>query len=279
MYFVCLTFDFDAYSPWIYRKMHDYSNLSRGEFADVGVKRIIDLLKKESIPATFFIPGHTAEHFQETVSLMIDEGHEIANHGYMHEPPNELKSREEEFIIIKKGIETIQRLFNVRTVGYRSPSWNLSKNTIDILENLGFIYDSSLMSNDYLPYRPPKYIIIDNEGRVNKGPKSNIIELPVSWSLDDYPHFEYVRYPNFIQQGLRSVSEVFENWSLDFEYLVRNLKEGIFVITMHPEVIGRGHRMILIQKLINFIKFHEKRKETEFSSMIDVVNHYRDKLL
>lgn len=278
MYYVCLTFDFDAYSPWIYRKMIDYSNLSRGEFAKIGVERILNLLNKNDIKATFFVPGHTAEYFSNSVLKIKDYGHELANHGYLHEPPNELKNEEDETKSILRGIEAIEKVAGVKTLGYRSPSWNLSRNTLKILENLGFVYDSSLMANDYIPYRPYKNFDIDETGRVIKREISSIIELPVSWSLDDYPHFEYTRYPNYIQQGLRSVSEVFENWSLDFEYMVRNLNEGVYILTMHPEVIGRGHRMILLEKLINFIKSHEKNKEIVFTTMLEVAKIFNERV-
>lgn len=272
-YHVLLTFDFDAYSPWIWRKMTNYTNLSRGEFASVGVKRILRLLQREGIRATFFIPGHTAEHFSEDVGSIKDEGHEIAHHGYLHEPPESLGSREEEERVISRGLEALSRAAGVRPLGYRSPSWALTRHTLSILEQKGFLYDSSLMGNDYMPYRPNLYLEILENGRVVKGPVSKLVELPVSWSLDDYPHFEYTRFPSYIQQGLRSVSEVFENWSLDFEYMVRNLESGVYVLTMHPEVIGRGHRMILLEKLVSFIKGHEsyRKKMVEFSTCLEAL--------
>ncbi|MEM0260891.1 MAG: polysaccharide deacetylase [Sulfolobales archaeon] len=273
---MCLTFDFDAYSPWIYRKAINYTNLSRGEFASVGVRRILKLLKDQGVEATFFVPGHTAEHFPEDVGMIKDHGHEIAHHGYMHEPPETLESAEEERRVILKGIEALKKVLNITPKGYRSPSWALTKHTLSILEELGFIYDSSLMGDDYTPYRPPLYLEVDNEGRVLRGPLSKLIEIPVHWSLDDYPHFEFVRYQNLVIQGLRSVSDVLENWVLAFEYMMRNMSDGVIVYTFHPEVIGRGHTMILLERLINHIKSHARRSEIEFLKMIKVAERYRE---
>ena len=133
----------------------------------VGVERILKLLNRENIQATFFIPGHTADNFVQEVLSIKDAGHEIANHGYIHEPPNELKN-EEEAKSISKGIETIEKITGVRTQGYRSPFWNLSRHTLKILERLNFSYDSSLMANDFTPYRPNNYIEVDSERKVKK---------------------------------------------------------------------------------------------------------------
>lgn len=275
MYDVLLTFDFDAYAPWIYRKMANYTNLSRGEFAAMGVRRILGLLSENGLVATFFIPGHTAEHFPEETGMIRDAGHEIASHGYLHEPPETL-TEEDERRVIDRGIAALKHVVNVTPRGYRSPSWALTKHTMAILQGREYIYDSSLMSTDYTPYRPALYEEVLEDGRVSKGPLSSMAEIPVSWSLDDYPHFEYSRLQGAIQPGLRSVTEVLENWSLDFDYLVRFHDEGVYVLTMHPEVIGRGHRMILLERLIGHIRANERAKSrgVQFTRCADVAHKY-----
>jgi len=278
MYYVCLTFDFDAYSPWIYRKMTNYTNLSRGEFAAVGVKRILKLLKQHNIEATFFIPGHTIEHFQEEVGMIKDEKHEIAHHGYLHEPPEALNNKVKEKEVIIKGIEVMKKLLNLKPFGYRSPSWALTEHTLSILEEFDFIYDSSLMAKDFEPYRPPLYLKVEEDGSVIRGPLSKLIEIPIHWSLDYYPHFEFVRYPNYILQGLYSVSDVFDNWSMNFNYMIKNQEEGVLTYTFHPEVIGRGHTMELLDKLIKYIKSFERKHEIKFAKIIDVALIYKSRL-
>jgi peptidoglycan/xylan/chitin deacetylase (PgdA/CDA1 family) len=278
MYWVNLSFDFDAYSSWIARGLTNYTNLSRGEFASIGVKRILKMLREYNIRATFFIPGHTAEHFPEDVGMIRDGGHEIGHHGYIHEPPETINNPKEEKRVIELGIESLKRVANVIPKGYRSPSWALTRYTLSILEDLGFIYDSSLMGNDYTPYRPHLYVYVEEGGRIVKGPLSRLIEIPIHWSLDDFPHFEYIRFPNYILQGLRSVSDVLENWTLDYEYMVRNLDEGVIAYTFHPEVIGRGHRIIFLERLIRYIKDHPKHREVEFQTLEEIAKIYRKKL-
>jgi peptidoglycan/xylan/chitin deacetylase (PgdA/CDA1 family) len=278
MYWVNLSFDFDAYSLWIARGLTNYTNLSRGAFASIGVKRVLKLLKEYNIKATFFIPGHTAEYFPEDVGMIKDEGHEIGHHGYIHEPPETIATLEGEKKIIELGMESLKKVVNIIPIEYRSSSWALTRYTLSILEDLGFIYDSSLMGNDYTPYRPYLYEYVEEGGKIVRGPPAKLVEIPVHWSLDDYPHFEYVRFPTYILQGLRSINDVLENWTLDFEYMVRNLNEGVITYTFHPEVRGRGHRMIFLERLIRYIKEHAKRKEIDFLTLGEIAKVYKRKL-
>jgi peptidoglycan/xylan/chitin deacetylase (PgdA/CDA1 family) len=210
--------------------------------------------------------------------MIKDEGHEIGHHGYIHEPPETIANLEGERKVIELGIESLKKVANIIPRGYRSPSWALTRYTLSILESLGFIYDSSLMGSDYTPYRPYLYEYVEEGGRIVRGPLSKLIEIPVHWSLDDYPHFEYVRFPTYILHGLRSVSDVLENWTLDFEYMVRDLDEGVITYTFHPEVVGRGHTMIFLEKLIKYIKDHIKHREIEFLTLEEVAKIYRKKL-
>lgn len=179
-----------------------------------------------------------------------------------------------------KGIEALKKVANVTPKGFRAPGIaTMTKYMFPVLEEHGFIYDSSLHGSDYMPYRPPLYLEVDSEGKVIKGPPSKLIEIPTDISLDDFPHFMYMRYhTNLLHTGLRSVSDVLENWVLSFEYMVNNLDEGVIVYVFHPEVIGRGHTMILLERLINHIKTHKKRDEVSFLKMIDIANIYSKKL-
>jgi len=130
---VCLTFDFDAISIWIGPMGATSPNMiSRGEFGPVGVERILKLLDREGIPATFFVPGHTADTYPESVRAIVAAGHEIG-HGYLHENPVALASREEERAILERGLEALERVTGSRPVGYRSPAWDNSPHTIGLL--------------------------------------------------------------------------------------------------------------------------------------------------
>ena len=247
----CFTFDFDAISVWLGReKQGSPTPISRGEFGAVGAIRILDLLRKYSIKSTWFVPGHTIETYPDESQKIVREGHEIGHHNYLHEVPNRL-SLEEERLVIKKGIECIEKLTGGRPAGYRSPSWDLSPNTLKLLLENGFIYDSSMMAHDYLPYRVREGDVASRETAYKFGKDTNLVELPVSWTLDDFPHFEFLyEHPG---SGLRAGSAVLENWINDFEYMYKNVESGVFTITFHPQIIGRGHRILVLEKLIKHI--------------------------
>lgn len=253
-YLACLTFDFDALSSWIHRGVTTPTPLSRGEFALVGTERILALLRRFGIRATWFIPGHTLETFPDLCRRIHDEGHEIAHHGYLHEPPAALHSRAEEEAVLVRGNEAIRRITGAPARGYRSPSWDLSPHTVDLLLHHGFLYDSSMMAHDIRPYRARRGDIIEPDGRVRFGPATRLIELPVSWSLDDFPHFEYRRIEHALQEGLRRADDVLANFVDDFRYMVRTAEWGVLTYTFHPEVIGRGHRMLMLERLIEALR-------------------------
>jgi peptidoglycan/xylan/chitin deacetylase (PgdA/CDA1 family) len=247
---VCLTFDFDALSSWIYRGLTTPTPLSRGEFGAVGARRILGLLAANRIAATWFIPGHTLETYPELCQEIHAAGHEIGHHGYLHEPPGDLLREQEEAVLIR-GNEAIQRITGMGARGYRSPAWDLSPSTVELLLQHGFAYDSSLMGDDYLPYRARTGDDIARDRPARFGPATPLIEMPISWSLDDYPHFEYVRAPTFSQPGLQPTAGVLANWVDDFRYMARTTDWGILTYTFHPQVIGRGHRMLLLERLVN----------------------------
>ena len=251
---VCLTFDFDAISGWIARGMTTPGPISRGEFGPrVGAPRVLELLRRHDVPSSWYIPGHTVESFPDACRRVADAGHEIGHHGWTHRPPATL-SREEEEEELTRANEAIKRLCGRYARGYRSPSWDLSPHSVDLLLEHGFVYDSSMMGDDYLPYRVRKGDVISLEAPAVFGATTPLIEMPISWALDDYPHFEFVRTPATVLPGNRNAGSVLENWVDDFHYLARNLTWGVITYTFHPFVIGRGHRIMMLEKLICTLK-------------------------
>jgi len=246
---VCLTFDFDALSLWIARGMTSPTPISQGEFGVVGAERILALLAAHNIAATWCIPGHTIETYPALCERIHAVGHEIAHHGYAHEAPVGL-SREQEEAILARGNEAIRRLTGATAAGYRSPAWDLSPHSVDLLLAHGFIYDSSMMANDYTPYRARHGDVIASDQPAQFGETTRLIELPVSWTLDDFPHFEYLWTATHLQQGLNRADDVLANWLDDFRYLARSQDWGVITYTFHPQVIGRGHRMLALERLI-----------------------------
>ncbi len=250
---VCLTFDFDAVSLWITRGMTTPTPISRGEFGAFAAERLLNLLNKYRIKATWFVPGHTIESFPEICSRIHKEGHEIASHGYAHESPLNLPREKEEATLVRSR-DVIRHLTGYNPKGYRSPAWDLSTNSVELLLKLDFQYDSSMMARDYLPYWVRLGDVITPDAPAKFGNPVNLIELPPSWSLDDWPHFEYVRNPTYLQPGLTRADDVLHNWFDDFRYMKQTVKWGTIIYTLHPQVIGRGHRILMLEQLIRQLK-------------------------
>lgn len=250
MHLVCLTFDFDAFAPKLFAGATDPVTLSQGEFSAVGAVRILDLLAKHRIASTFFVPGHTIETYPETARRIHADGHEIGHHGYLHETPSAMTQADEE-AALRRGAECISTVTGAKPRGYRTPSWSMSSSTIELLIQHGFDYDSSLMAADYHPYRVRTGDRYARDGPVLFGKASSLMEMPVHWSLDDVPHFEFVRHENFAMQGLMRTDNVLSNWLDEFRYLRSAHDRGILTYTMHPEVMGRGHRMLMLERLID----------------------------
>jgi peptidoglycan-N-acetylglucosamine deacetylase len=240
-------------SGFISRGMTTPTPISRGEFGVVASERILTLLRRHELPTTWFIPGHTIETYPKACAKVVEAGHEIGHHGWTHVPPANL-SREAEEAGLVRGNEAIKRLSGQTARGYRSPSWDLSPNTIELLLKHGFLYESSMMGHDYLPYRARQGDIIELEKPAVLGSETKLVEMPISWTLDDYPHFEFVRTPTAILGGLKPASGVLENWYDDFDYMTRIMDWGIITYTCHPFVIGRGHRMLMLERLIEKLR-------------------------
>jgi peptidoglycan/xylan/chitin deacetylase (PgdA/CDA1 family) len=257
---VCLTFDFDAISLWIGPfGATSPSMISRGEFGAVGALRLLVLLEREGIAATFFVTGHTADTYPDIVREIAAAGHEIGHHGYLHENPIALETRERERDVLLRGLDALDRTAGVRPIGYRSPSWDTSPYTVDLLLEEGFRYDSSLMGDDFTPYWCRTGDVIDPVGPYRFGPTVDLVEMPVSWLLDDFPHFEYLvlRPGGLRNPGLSAGSKVEEIWSDEFAFMHRDVPGGVFTLTMHPQVIGRGHRILMLERLIATMRTYD----------------------
>ncbi len=229
---VCLSFDFDAMSSWIagFRTMSPNA-LSRGEFGRVGALRFLDLLKEYGIRSTWFVPGHTIEAFPAAAERIVAEGHEVGHHGYCHEDPRPLELADERSIL-ERGIALIEGLTGVSPQGYRCPSGSFSENTLGLLVEYGFSYDSSMMADDFSPY----YCRVGHQAPVDApyvfGHEVDLVEVPFSW---------------------------------------HKLGAGVYTLTMHPQVIGRGHRLLMLEKLIR----HMRERDVSFTSMGEFVEKWR----
>jgi peptidoglycan/xylan/chitin deacetylase (PgdA/CDA1 family) len=257
---VALTFDFDAESYWLgVAKVASPSAVSRGTYgATEGVPRILKLLSKYDLPATFFIPGYTADRHPDVIRSITDAGHEIGHHGYLHEPPN-LLNLEEERTMIERGIESLERVVGKKPRGYRSPSAELSKATYSLLTEYGFEYDSSQFGAD----RP--YWVEDN------GVRTNIVEIPIAVELTDSCHFMFLYQP-IVLPGLSAPSKVEEIWRGDFDGAYEEGGDCCYLLTMHPQIIGRHHRMQMVERLIRHMLKHDG---VWFAQMGEIADDFR----
>ncbi len=246
---VCLTFDFDTQSGFIARGMTTPTPLSRGEFgATTAAPRLLKFLKERGIKTTWFTPGFTIQSWPIESAAVADAGHEIGHHSWAH-IPNANQTRDEEEADLVRANESILKLTGRTARGYRSPSWDLSPHTIDLLLKHDFLYNSSLMGADYIPYRARRGDRAELGKPYHFGEPTSLIEMPISWSLDDHPHFEFIRTPQTVAPGLQPARAVMQSWLDEFMFMKKTVDWGVLTYTMHPYVIGRGYRMLALEWL------------------------------
>ena len=242
---VCLSFDFDALSVWV-AQTDNPSTISRGEFGAVAIPRILALLERHGARATFFIPGHTALAYPFLVREIVAAGHEVGHHGWVHENPAVL-DLEAEREVLRRGFDALERAADVRPEGYRSPGSSFSVNTLAVLEEFGIRWDSSLAGSDFRPYYLRQGDRASKTEAYAFGEPCELVELPFSWSLDDFPHFEFEVGWSTDQAP---PSRVYEIWHSEFEYAHAHADGGFIGFCMHPQVIGRGHRLTMLDRLV-----------------------------
>lgn len=267
---VSISVDFDAQCAF----NGDISQLSpallaRGEFdVEVGTPRLLALFARHQIPTTWCTPGHTLITFPDTARRILDHGHEIAAHGAYHESVGSLSATEERRLMALQ-LDQHERILGRRPRGYRSPSWDFSEATLDILGEFGFDWDSSLMGRDFTPYRP-RNVIPHREEPHEFGPPSPVLELPVSWHMDDVPALDHV--PGMLA-GLMSTDGVFTRWRDTFDYAYQNETGGVVILTVHGMVSGRAHAITLLERLIRHMTQHD---DVCFTTLSDIHSRWRD---
>jgi peptidoglycan/xylan/chitin deacetylase (PgdA/CDA1 family) len=231
-----LSFDVDAETPLLYADPSMGSRLglmTHQMFGPlVGVPRILDLLARHQITSTFFVPGYTAERYPELIRRIVDEGHEIGHHGYLHEPLQGL-SVDEERRLVDKGLESLDKIAGVRPTGFRAPMGEMSFQTPGVLAERGFVYDSSLMDSD------APYLLGAGDG--------SLVELPFHWSTDDWEQYNWI--PDFDDgRPIETPEKTHEVWRAELDGQLRY--GGLFNLVNHPFVSGRAARITALEALV-----------------------------
>lgn len=253
---VSFTFDVDAEAGWLgegAEYARRLTTLSEGRYGVTrGMPRILGLLDRLGLPATFFVPGHTADRHPGIVREVVAGGHEVGHHGHMHVRSDKVSAQVQR-AEIEDGFAALERAGAPRPVGYRSSSWELTPETFDLLIEHGFGYDSSCMGDDR-PYHE------EWDGQ-------SLLELPVHWSLDDWP-----RYGWNIDTGGNTAppGELYTSWLTEFAYARAEHRHVVY--TMHPEVIGRPQRFAEFARLAEEIA---AAPDAWVATLADVAAHVR----
>lgn len=237
---VALSFDSDHETLTLRAGEASPGRLSQGEYgARVGVPRILRLLDRYAVPATFFVPAVTAMLYPDEQRAVIGGGHEIGIHSWIHER-NATLPPEDERDLQMRAADKLEEIVGTRPVGIRTPSWDFSAHTLAITREMCLAYDSSLMADD-----DPYELLEDGE-------PTGVVELPVEWIRDDYPYWAMDRFG-----GLRphtSPSGVLEVFRREFDGAYA--EGGLFLLTMHPHIIGHRSRIQVLEELIRHIRAH-----------------------
>ena len=254
---VAISFDSDHETNELREGGDSPGKLSQGQYGNrQGVPRILDLLGKNEVPASFFVPAVTALLYPDEQRRIIAEGHEIGIHGWIHERNSVLPIEAERDLMLRSA-DTLEKISGVRPVGMRTPSWDFSPNTLALTKELGLIYDSSLMAD------------VDCYELMLNGEPSGVIELPVEWIRDDAVYFNMNRF-----SGLRphtAPTAVFDIFKREFD--AAYAEGGLFQLTMHPHIIGYRSRLWILEELIKHMR---SLPGVWFATHADIVRYVKE---
>lgn len=235
---IALAFDSDHETNELRDGGRSINRLAWGQYGNrVGVPRILSMLQRHDVPATFFVPAVTALLYPDEQRRIVQAGHEIGIHGWIHELNSNLQ-RADEFDLLKRSMDTIEQVTGTRPTGMRSPSADFSEHTLEVLQALGIAYDSSMAADD------------DCYELERHGEPTGVVELPFDWVRDDAVYFLMHRF-----QALRpytAPSDVFDIFKRELDGAHED--GGLFELTMHPHVITNRSRLWIVDELIRYAK-------------------------
>ncbi len=254
-----ISFDLDGESPWIHRDpalAERPLHMAMGAYGPkTGAPRILNVLDRYGIKAGWYIPGWIIERYPELCREIVRRGHEVGQHGYLHEKPFFLQGGvEEEEQLLLKTLDVFKKVLDVRPLGSRVPSADPSKHSMGLLKKHGFVYHSNFMDSD-LPY-------------CHTTPHGELVELPTAWCNNDWPFFGFSAVPP-VGNGIWSQEDVFEVWKEEFEGAWE--EGGFFNLMGHPQVIGRPSRMRMVSRLLELIL---GKGDVWIARPIEIAEHY-----
>ncbi|KAI1451751.1 family 4 carbohydrate esterase [Annulohypoxylon moriforme] len=283
--------DIDAVAGWLgsYGGEDSTSDISRGIWAGtIGTRRLLKLFEKYSIKASWFIPGHSLETFPEECAMVRDAGHEIGLHGYSHENPVDM-TLEQQRDVLDKTYRLLTEFCGKPPKGSVAPWWETSKEGTELMLSYGIEYDHSMSHEDCQMYwlrtgdtwtkyatlslpppRPPNTVNKAEEWMkpLVKGQPTGMVEIPGSWYIDDLPPMMFMKN-SANSHGWVNPRDVEDIWRDHFDYFYREYDEFIFPMTIHPDVSGRPHVLLMHERLIEHINKHEGVEWMTFAEMSD----------
>lgn len=272
--------DIDSVCGWLgsFGGEDSWQAISRGVFAgEVGIPRLLKLLDRYDIKSTWMAPGHSIETFPKQVEQVVAAGHELGCHGYSHEKPSAMSPRQEEDVLAR-SIELVEQMSGTRPTGYTAPWWEPSPVTISLLMKYGFIYDHSLMHNDFSPY-----FVTDGDAWTKidysapaadwmkplvRGRQTPIVEIPGNWYLDDLPPMMFIpAFPN--SHGWVNPWDIRRQWELQLEWVHEEMDYAVFPMSLHPDVAGRPQVLKVLEEFINFANRLDGVRWRTFREMAD----------
>ncbi|AWT24871.1 MULTISPECIES: polysaccharide deacetylase family protein [Corynebacterium] len=275
--------DIDAVAGWLgsYGGADSPNDIQRGIFAgEVGIPRLLKLFSRHDLRTTWFIPGHSLETFPDQCRAIVDAGHEVGGHGYSHENPVAM-TPQQEHDVVEKATELLTELAGKAPRGYTAPWWEMSSYTPTVLKEFGYTYDHSQSHKDFVPWysrvgekwtpidytRAPEYWMKPLEF----GREIDLVEVAANWYVDDLPPMMFIK-SSANSHGFVSPNDIEQLWKDQFDWVYRELDYAVFPITIHPDVSGRPQVLLMLERLINYMKEFEG---VEFTTMGEIADDFR----
>ncbi|GAA6012633.1 hypothetical protein JCM10207_009063 [Rhodosporidiobolus poonsookiae] len=282
---VSIGVDVDAVCGWLgsYGGEDSPNDITRGMFAgEVGIPRLLKMFKKYNLKTSWFVPGHSLETFPDQIAAVHAAGHELGLHGYSHECPIKM-TVEQQRDVLDKSIELLTQLTGKAPIGHTTCWWETSKESIKLLRERGIEYDHSSQAHDCQPFYcrdEDTWHKIDYTKDattwmkpLERGNMTDLVQIPANWYLDDLPPHMYIKaFGN--SHGYVDTDTTLKLWKKHFDYFYREEDWFVFPLTIHPDVSGRPHVLMMLEELIEYLQGFEG---VEFVTMETINREFRER--